>query len=60
MTQYKSTCPACGGVGKKKNDSGKGYTDEDCPKCEGMGEIVTEETSPEDDPFRKAHSSVVS
>jgi len=51
MMQHESTCPACGGNRKKKNDSGKGYTDEDCPECEGTGIKVIEETSPEDDPF---------
>lgn len=31
---YESICPACSGKGKKKSDSGKGYTDEDCSKVE--------------------------
>ena len=50
---HESTCPKCSGRGKNKNDSGKGYTDEDCPACGGTGRIVTEETPPEDDPFSR-------
>jgi len=51
MKQYESTCPACNGNRKKKSDSGKGYTNEDCPECGGTGSIVVPETLPEDDPF---------
>ena len=44
MRAFESTCQACGGHGKKKSDSGKGYTAEDCPACGGSGTMVTEET----------------
>jgi|HubBroStandDraft_4_1064222.scaffolds.fasta_scaffold03156_2 hypothetical protein len=40
-------------MGKKKNDSGKGYTDEPCTQCDGRGQIMTEELDPEDDPQLK-------
>jgi DnaJ-class molecular chaperone len=49
---FESPCPACGGTGKKKSDSGKGNTAEDCSACGGTGRIFTEDTPPEDDPFR--------
>ena len=53
MAVFESSCPRCGGEGKKKSDSGKGYTTEDCPECGGSGTIVTDEIEPEDDPTRK-------
>ncbi len=53
---FESPCPACGGTGKKKSDSGKGYTAEDCSACGGTGKIFTEDTPPEDDPFRPQKS----
>jgi len=52
MATFKSPCPKCDGTGKKRRDSGRGHTDEDCPDCGGTGEIITEETPPEKDPFR--------
>jgi DnaJ-class molecular chaperone len=53
MMKFESTCISCGGEGRKKNDSGKGYTNEPCPICGGDGKVVTEETLPEDDPFSR-------
>lgn len=53
MSSFESACPACSGEGKKRNDSGKGYTNEDCSSCGGTGKITTEELPPEDDPFAK-------
>ena len=53
MANFESTCPKCGGKGKVKSDSGRGYTQKDCPDCEGTGWILTEETPPEKDPFKK-------
>jgi DnaJ-class molecular chaperone len=53
MAVFESTCPACGGNGKKKNDSGKGYPTEDCARCGGSGTIFVDEIPPENDSFRE-------
>jgi DnaJ-class molecular chaperone len=53
MSAFESICGTCGGTGKKRNDSGKSYSEESCPDCDGTGKIITEETAPEDDPLRQ-------
>jgi DnaJ-class molecular chaperone len=53
MAVFELTCPACGGRGKKKSDSGQGYTKEDCPQCGGSGTILTDEITPENDQLTK-------
>jgi DnaJ-class molecular chaperone len=53
MPVFESTCPKCGGEGRKRNDSGKGYTNEDCPECGGSGTVLIDEIPPEDDPTTK-------
>jgi DnaJ-class molecular chaperone len=50
MVSFESTCTACGGTGKKKSDSGKGQSNEDCSTCQGQGIITTDELEPQDDP----------
>ena len=51
MAVIESKCWACDGTGKKRGDSGKGRTNEDCPKCGGTGKIIFIEDLPGSKPW---------